>query len=337
MDEYDGITVQFNKKYKFKCNRCGGKHDFDLTRGTVLRCPKCDASMSIFQTEIVDYLKQLLPNEPIVTNNRAILSPLELDIYVPSKNLAIEADGIYYHSEVSGGKNQNYHLNKTKACAIKGIQLIHVLESDWTHKNKVVKSILKNLLLASEHIIDAKDCVVKELTPKIKSDFLDESDLRGNVNSMVRLGLFFNNGLVAVMTFSTAKFSKTGSWEVDRCCFKTNTVVVGGFEKLFNHFIEIHKPPRVFAYCDRMYFSGEAFLKLGFNFVENLPPRYHYIIDTYDTLENPINWQKSKLAKKLVAFDPALSEWENMKVNGFDRIWDCGHSKWIFIAPKLLG
>jgi hypothetical protein len=48
-------------------------------------------------------------------------------------------------------------------------------------------------------------------------------------------------------------------------------------------------------------------------------------------------FQKSKLKNKLQKFDESLSEWENMKANGFDRIWDCGHSKWIFIDKTSLG
>jgi hypothetical protein len=84
------------------------------------------------------------------------------------------------------------------------------------------------------------------------------------------------------------------------------------------------------SYSDRRYFSGETYLKLGFNFVSNTPPNYHYTIDGYHTLQNRINWQKAKLNKKLLSFDASISEWENMKMNGFDRIWDCGHSKWVW-------
>ena len=335
MDEYDGITIRFNKKYKFKCNRCKKEYEFDLTACQFLRCPECDAFMSIFQTEVVDYIKQILPNEPIVINNRAIINPLELDIYVPNKNIAIETDGIYYHSEISSGRNSNYHLNKTKTCATKGIRLIHVFENDWIHKKDIVKSILKNLLIKENKKIYARNCTVKEITSNQKTEFLNLNNIYGNDLSMVKLGLFHNNELVMVMTLTTAKFSKSITWEINRCASKLNTNIIGGMSKLFKYFIRKYSPPKVISYCDRRYFSGESLLKIGFQFIENTPPEYHYIIDAYDTLENPGAWRKLALKEKLAIFDPALSEWENMKVNGFDRIWDCGHSKWIWVDKTV--
>ena len=36
------------------------------------------------------------------------------------------------------------------------------------------------------------------------------------------------------------------------------------------------------------------------------------------------------LPKKLNVFNPKLSEWENMKKNKYDRIWDCGNLKYIW-------
>ena len=142
IDEYDGITVQFNRPYKFKCNRCNTEHEYDLTR-QYLRCPICDSSLSTFQSEVTDYVKSLLPNEPIVTNNRAVLSPLEIDIYIPNKNIAIETNGLYWHSEVSGAKDKNYHLNKTKLCLSKGIRLLHIYENEWKDQREIVKSARK--------------------------------------------------------------------------------------------------------------------------------------------------------------------------------------------------
>ncbi len=38
-----------------------------------------------------------------------------------------------------------------------------------------------------------------------------------------------------------------------------------------------------------------------------------------------LQFQKHKLKNILENFDPNLTEWENMQLNGFDRIWDCGN------------
>ena len=324
IDDYDGVTESANRPYPFECQRCHTTESHNISRGKGPRCIKCDKSMSTFQTEVIDYIKQILPNEPIVSNNRVILSPLELDIYLPAKNFAIETDGLYWHTESSGGKNKNYHLNKTKMATAKGLRLLHIFENEWNGSNDVVKLILKRMLTTTN--VPTDNLTVKELTPKEKARFLEDSHLDGNDVSEVRLGLMRDGELVGIMTFVQSKFEKQVEWKISRYCSK-----VGGAELLFNHFIQQHNPKNVVAHCDRRYFTGETYMKMGFQFVKHCPPKYHYIIDAYDGVENRCNWTKRKLTKKLLSFDPTLSEWENMKMNGFDRIWDCGHTKWIWI------
>ena len=46
------------------------------------------------------------------------------------------------------------------------------------------------------------------------------------------------------------------------------------------------------------------------------------------------NFRKNILHKKLEIFDGNISEWENMKVNGYDRIWDCGSFKFELLCNK---
>jgi hypothetical protein len=329
-DEYDGVTKKYNKPYMFECKRCGMIEGHNLANGLDVRCSRCDKTMSGFQLEVVEFVKQLLPGEPVVTNNRVILAPLELDIYIPSKNLAIETDGLYWHTEVSGGKNKNYHLNKTKLAASKGIRLIHIFENEWKHKPEIVKSVLRSMLAKENEIIYARKCDIRPVPTTHKTKFLEENHLQGQDHATVKLGLYHKNELVSLMTFVKSRFDKKVEWEMSRFCTKRGVTVIGGSSRLFKCFVEEHKPNSVVSYSDRRYFSGETYLKLGFEFVDNTPPNYHYIIDGYSTLQSRINWQKAKLDKKLLTFDPKLSEWENMRANGFDRIWDCGHSKWVW-------
>lgn len=329
-EEYFGVTKGFNRPYPFECKRCGMTESHNLTNGKDIKCSHCDKTMSDFQTEVVDFIKQLFPNEAVVTNNRAILAPLELDIYIPSKNFAIETDGIYWHAEVSGGKNRNYHLNKTKLAASKGIRLVHVFENEWKNRKDIVKSVLASMLVKGNEIVYARKCEIRDVSAQEKTKFLEENHLQGQDRATVKLGLYYNNNLVSLMTFVKSRFDKKIEWEMSRFCTKKGLTVIGGSSRLFKQFVGKHNPASIVSYSDRRYFSGETYLKLGFSFVANTPPNYHYTVDGYVELQSRINWQKAKLAKKLLTFDPSLSEWENMKLNGFDRIWDCGHSKWVW-------
>ena len=78
------------------------------------------------------------------TNNRNVISPNEIDIFLSYYKLAIEYDGLYWHSSSVVGENYNH--NKTLKCLEKGIKLIHIFEDEWKLKTNIVKSILTHRL-----------------------------------------------------------------------------------------------------------------------------------------------------------------------------------------------
>jgi hypothetical protein len=93
---------------------------------------------------------------------------------------------------------------------------------------------------------------------------------------------------------------------------------------LFQYFIKNYwNNQQIISYADRRWSNGNLYNNLGFKFSHNSPPNYWYIID--DKLVHRVNYQKHKLKDKLEYFDTELTEWENMQMNGFDRIWDCGN------------
>lgn len=328
-DEYKGVFV---KKYKFECRRCNVQKEHSLEDGRGPVCVNCDKlNISTFQKDVYDYVISLLGNTiDIQMDNRTILNPKELDIVIPSSHLAIECNGLVWHSEVIGRKNKLYHLQKTNVAACSGYRLIHIFDNEWESKNEVIKSILASALGKVENKINGRKCEVKEIDAETACAFIEKNHLQGADHSTIKLGLFHNDELVSVMTFVKSRFDSKIEWEMSRYCNKLRTMIHGGASKLFSHFIKTYSPKTIVSYSDRRYFDGTLYLNLGFQFVYNSPPSYYYIIDNYLTIQNRMSWQKHKLQGKLPVFDPTISEWENMKNNGFDRIWDCGHSKWIW-------
>jgi len=335
-DEYFGILKDASiVKYRFKCNRCNNVDAYNLNNGNPLHCVNCDKNnMSYFQKEVYDYVKSLVgPNVLVETNNKTLLKPQELDIYIPSLNIAIECDGLYWHSEVMGAKNRVYHYNKTIHCESKGVSLIHVFENDWHQKNEVIKSVLNNILGKPSFKIYARNCEVKLITSnKIVESFLNNNHVQSTAVSSVKIGLYHDSQLISVMTFGKSRFDKNYEWEMVRFCNLLNFSIVGGASKMFNFFIKNYNPKSIVSYNDRRYFTGKIYSKLGFEFVENTNPNYWYVIDSYKTLKNRMNFQKHKLKHILPTFDSTLTEWENMKNHGYDRIWDCGNGKWKYVS-----
>jgi len=280
------------------------------------------------QVEIYDYLRSILPEETIIQNDRTTLAPNELDIFLPNLKIAIEIDGIYWHSELAG-KNKNYHLDKTISCQALGIQLIHVFSSEWTDKPSVVKSRLASIFGKQQNRTFARRGTVITIDHRTSKQFVEAYHTQGHRPSSINLALTTNNEIVAVMTFSKIK---NGKCELIRFCCKNNTHVVGAAGKMFAFFVSHYNPGIVLSYADRRWSVGNVYQQLGFSFDGFTAPNYWYFNRQGNTniLFSRVAFQKHKLPMLLEGYRDDLTEWENMKMHGYDRIWDCGSSRWIW-------
>jgi len=333
-NKYKGVIG--NRKYKFKHNTCRYEFEYTLDNGKLPRCPNCYPfnAASKYEQEIYDFLRELLPNEIILRNDRNVLDKIyELDLYLPNKKFAIEHDGLYPHSELGGHKGKKYHLGKTKFCYLKDVRLIHIFEDEWRNKNNIVKRIIKNALNITDGSLYARNCIIKNILETEKNEFLNKYHIQGPDKSSIKLGAFYNNEMVAVMTFGINRIfmgSKgiDGNYELYR--FATKCKITGVASKLLTHFIRNYNPNKIITYSDRRYFNGNTYEKIGFKFDGITQPNYWYM-KKYDVREYRFNYMKSKLKTKLKIYDENLTEWENMQLNGYDRIWDCGSSKYEMI------
>ena len=348
-DNYFGTRGKNNEQifYKFKCVTCDAEFEAVIEDGKVPVCKKCyPAGRSKPETEILEFLTENLPaNTEIRCNDRRLIAPMEIDFFIPSKNVAIEFDGVVWHSEFFGGKDRKYHYTKTKMAAEKGVKLIHVFENEWSASPDIVKRKILNLIGVratvtrisgfTEKTIFARKCTIKEIGTIPCNEFLSQYHIQGTDKSSIKLGAFYKDVLVSVMTFGKGrvalgnKNSKIGEYEMYR--FSVGEIpVIGIGGKLLNYFIEKYKPRKITTFADIRYSGLDAFYeKIGFKFCGRTPPNYWYfhITDPYE-LRHRFGFQKAILHKKLPNFNPDLSEWENMKANGFDRIWDCGNLKY---------
>jgi len=225
---------------------------------------------------------------------------------------------------------KNYHLNKTKRCLEKNIQLIHIFDTEWSSKKEIVKDIL-SAKTGNNKTIFARKCKIRELHNKEKTDFLTDNHIQGRDRSSVAYGLFYENDLVFVATFGKSRFNKKYEWELIRMCSKVGFSVVGGASRLMKHFEKNVRPDSLITYADIRFSKGDVYNKLGFEEQKTSPPNYFYIHfrDWKNRiLESRLKYQKHKLKNLLPVFDDSKSEWQNMKNNGFDRVWDCGNKVW---------
>ena len=250
----------------------------------------------------------------------------EIDILLPEHNIGIEFNGIYWHSFSRRG--DKYHLRKTKECAINAIQLLHIFDYQWYLKQDIVKSLISSKLGFTNRIF-ARKCKIEIIDNKTKNEFLDQTHLQGRCNSSVDLGLFYNNELVSVMTFSKSRFDTSYEYELVRFSSKLNNTIVGGFSKLLTYFIRTYKPNNIMSYVDRTISTGNAYIKNGFKLVDVTKPNYFYFKDM--NVYSRQQFQKNKLKNKLPIFDNTLTEYQNMQINKYDKCYDCGNYKFVMV------
>ena len=325
-EDYIGVTN--GVVYNLKCNKCNKEfhHKYNNSKNIDYACPFCyPSNRSISEKDIAEYVSKFVD---IHINDRTILSGAlnpELDIYIPSKNIAIEYNGLFWHSE-NMGKDYKYHLDKTKLCEERGIRLIQIFEDEWLTKSSIVKNRIKNILGITPYRIYARKCKVKEIESSLSSKFLDKYHIQGNCNSSIRLGLFYKNRLVSLMTFGKPRFNKSYDWELLRFVTIGSFNVVGAAGKLLNYFRENHNGS-IISYADRRWSQGNLYLNLGFREIESSAPAYFYTKD--HVRYSRVKFQKHKLKDILPIFDENLSEKQNMENNGYMRVWDCGNKVFV--------
>lgn len=288
-------------------------------------------------TDIERFVTDILDDYNIEyeTNVRNIISPKELDVYIPSMNIAIESNGVRWHN--NHYKQTSYHINKYMQCKEKNIKLISVWE-DWVkNKREIIKSIiLSKLGVNNENIIYARKCSLKEIDSKTCNEFIDNNHIQGKSGSSIRLGLYYNNMLVSVMTFSSPRVNMGSKkhnqqWELIRFCNKLNTRVVGGASKLLKYFIKTYQPTSIISFSSNDISDGNLYKKLGFITDGKINNSYWYIEPKTYKRYHRSSFTKREIVKRGWK-DEVNNTWtenEAMKERGYFQIYDSGQLKWI--------
>ena len=326
ISEYNGAHIY----HTFRCKLCGTRFKTlwnSVQQGKI--CQSCNDGKSKGEKDISNFLKQ--NNINLIENDRSVIPPLELDLFIYTNKIAIEYCGLYWHSELSNFKNPvTYHNNKLLKCNKQNIKLIQIFEDEWLFKQDIVKFRLKQILnLNNSEKIYARKCIIKEISSKIKNDFLEKFHLQGKDSSVIKLGAFYNDELVSVMTFSKGNISKgskfkDGVWELNRFCSNYNYHVVGIASKMLKYFQRNYQWKEIFSYADRRWSDGNLYYKLGFNLQYITNPNYWYVNNQGQRIHR-FNLRKRPDESK------DIPEWKLRHEQGYYRIWDCGHFKFQLI------
>ena len=306
-DVYDFINIEeeyenSHSTIHLKCKKCGNtfpKIACDHLTSPFGGCHHCYSNISSSELEIGDYIQSLISNDEILLGDRVVLKGKELDIFIPSKNIAIEFDGLRYHNDST--KPRNYHLSKTEECEKHGIKLIHIFEDEWLYKQNIVKSMISDTLNSYQMTLDGESCHIKRIDNNESKNFLSLNHIQDGCEGNINYALIKDSEIVSLMVFK--KYNKN-KYKLMRFCNKLNTNIINGEIILFNKFITENNPSEILFYVDRRYCSTRTIENLGFKPLKKTKPDYCYV-----NKDRRINKADIKLYKN----------------KNFNKIYDCGN------------
>jgi len=214
---------------------------------------------SMQEQSLFDFVSNLCPDA--IQSDTSVLGRKQLDILIPSLKLAIEFNGLIWHSS-KVGTERNYHQEKTDAAATAGYRLIHIWSDEWIEKQDIIKAYLRMQLVGPDRRIGARKCSIALLKPEVALPFHRMFHLQGGRGGE-HFGLYYGGELLAV--------AKDQGVELARWTVRFGTVIVGGLSKVIKHIGR-----RSISYCDTAKHTGAGYLAAGFKLVGVSAPSYYY-------------------------------------------------------------
>lgn len=310
------LTYASNKSVEWKCE-CGDTWKapvYYLTLNGGTRCPKCSRRRSAAEESLASYVESL--GFTIERNDRTVIPPKELDIYIPEKNIAIEYNGLYWHTERIVG--QGLHYSKYRACKEAGIQLIAIWEDDWILKQDIVKKMIAAKLGINSGSIGARKTKAVDLNYTQAEYFLDKYHIQGSARGTHYKGLTHDDELIAVAVFRDV----SGRVYLDR--YASSMTVSGGLDKMMKSL-----PYKEFiTFADHSVSNGKLYEATGWEFDKELRPDYSYIYG--GVRHHKFKFRKARFEHDpYLLFEPGLTESQLAELNDIERVYDYGKTRYV--------
>lgn len=303
---------------------CSQGHEWEApvyarVRGT--SCPKCgNRGTSRAEQELLEFVSSLTETRE---RDRVILGGRELDIVCESEKVAIEFNGLYWHSEAQ--VSPDLHLLKSAGAAEAGYQLLHIWEDDWRDRRHIVeRMIARKLGKSTETKHNARSLDFRLVSSTEARVFLDENHIQGFAGGSWRGGLYSGGELVAL---TTMKQRSPGEWELVR--YATSGIVRGGHSKILKRFIRDLSPAKIVTFSDRGVSDGGLYSSQGFTMDGELKPDYSYLVG--GSREHKFKYRKNRFERdEKLEFQDGLTETELAQLNKLLRVYDAGKVRWVW-------
>lgn len=292
-------------------------------------CPECarSAFSSKGEKELLSLIQSIVGAHDVLPTYRGVPNAGEVDVFVPSLNMAFEYNGVYYHSDALG-RDPHSHFNKFRACKDAGVQLIVVWEDDWRDRRAVVEAMVRAKL--GDKSIPPIGARKLSMDKCVKRGDADELLLTSHIQGApmvgtVYVGLRDHNGELQAVAVGRRRGAHM---VMER--YASRVPVLGGLQRLLR---EMRYQARelgclaVATYSDNSVSDGEVYARAGFARTADIRPKYGVVWKS--TRHHSSTMDRDRFRK-----DPALKYTDGMRLvdlyrlNGMHRYWDYGKVRW---------
>lgn len=312
-------TTQQRKKYQSTCLQKYGFPYVPLSHMT---------RTSKVELQVLEFVKKLLEDDSIKKSRQVLLPELngEVDIWIPQNSLAIEINGVYWHSN-KRLQDKNKHFKKFEILKNKGIQLLQFWDFEIFMKEGVVKSLIAAKCGKSETVIPARKTRLVEVPFQTANLFHGDNHLQGSIvrnQGLYNLGLAYEDELVAVISLGN-HHRQVNQTVLSRLTFKQGCMILGGTEKLFKQVISDLEQRPITTFSDNRISFGQVYNRLGFLKDKEIDPDYFWV--TKDTI---VKKQTGNKYFFIARGGIGNTEVECAESLGYHQVFDAGKVRWKF-------
>lgn len=255
-------------------------------------------------------------------HNRQAIKPKELDIWIPEHNLAIEVNGLYWHSTDQPFKDTR-HIDKFTTCREQGIKLLQFTDADVITRPELIESMILSKLGLLPNKIMARKCRVVDVGIMAANNLFEQWHYQGQTTRAAKcIGLQYENRIVAVLAYT----EKEHEIRIERFACELFTNVVGGYSKLESR---VPDKPKV-TFSLGLISDGSLYSRSGYQCVDGYSTSPEFYVTDGFVLYNRQKFMKHKMPRLFGdEFDPAKTEWENVIANDLRLFFGAGITKWI--------
>ncbi len=251
---------------------------------------------------------------------RKTIAPDEIDIWVEKKLLAIEHNGLYWHSERAGCP-KNKHQIKVDKCAEKNITLLQFFEDEVRDKLDIITSMIKHKLGLTEIVYDARKLTLVIIDNTASKEFFDKNHLDGYSKALVTFALKENEKIISAFSLRKPFSNKYKKRTIEVCRYAThiNTHVRGGLSKLLSAAKKWAKQSgylEMISYADQRWGKKHAYEQCGFNKIGETGLRFWWITSNF----------QNRLSRFYIMAKNNKSQAEIANELNVTRIWGCKNS-----------